>query len=124
MQRQRPQRGFLSFGLIVSLLVLASIVFLALRLLPPYISNYECEQAVQALALQATYTNMSEDDIMKSVISKADGYGIELEPHQVKVHKAEGTVDITAHYAVPVDLMVSQVELHFELLGRNQNITK
>jgi hypothetical protein len=124
MKADRRERGFISLSGIFALLVLAAIVFLALRLLPPYISNYQLQDAIQGIALNATYAQVSEEDIQKSVIKQANGYGIELHPKQVSVRKGAGTVSIMVRYTVPVDLLVRQVELDFEPSASNANIIK
>jgi hypothetical protein len=116
------QRGFLSFSAILTILIFASLIFAALKLVPPYISNYELQDSIQNLALQASYSPMSEADILKAVVSKANGYGIDLPAQQIKVQKGEGTVAIAADYTVPVDLFVRQVQLHFEPSASNRQI--
>ncbi|MBI2818015.1 MAG: DUF4845 domain-containing protein [Acidobacteria bacterium] len=124
MRADRSQGGFVSISGIVALVLLASMVFLGLKLLPPYISNYQLQDSIQNIALTASYTAMTEDDILKTVISRAGGYGIELGPRQVSVRKGKGTVIIVAKYTVPVDLLVRQVDLQFEPSASNQNILK
>ena len=116
------QRGFLSFSAILTLLIFAGLVFAALKLVPPYISNYELQDSIQNLALQASYSPMSEEEILKAVVSKATGYGIDLPAQQIKVQKGQGTVVIAAEYTVPVDLYVRQVQLHFEPSASNRQI--
>ncbi len=123
MQLHQPQRGFISISGVMSLVILAALIFLALRLLPPYISNYQLQDAIQNIVLTATYAPMTEEDILRNVIVRARGYDIELRPKQVTVHKKNGTVIIVAVYTVPVNLLVRQLDLHFEPSASNQNIT-
>src|SRR5581483_920374 len=101
MRPEQSQRGLISISGVFSLVLLASLIFLGLRLLPPYISNYQLQDSIQNIALTASYTPMTEDDILKSVVSRASGYGIELAPKQVKVQKKSGSVVIVAKYTVP-----------------------
>lgn len=124
MRADRSQSGFVSISGIFALVLLASLIFLGLKLLPPYISNYQLQDSIQNIALTASYTPMTEDDILKSVISRATGYGIDLGPKQVSVRKANSTVIIVAKYTVPVDLVVRRVDLQFEPSASNQNILK
>jgi len=101
---------------------MAIFIFLALRLLPPYISNYQLQDSIQDLALIASYSPMSEEDILQQVISRAGGYGIELPAKQVTIHKGNGSVVIVAQYTVPVDLAVRRIELRFEPSASNRQI--
>ena len=118
----RSERGFVSFSGIFSLLVLAAIVFLAIKLVPPYFSNYQLQDTIQNLALSASYSPVTAEDIQKTVISNANSYGIILPPKQVVVRKEGNAVEITVHYVVPVDLLVRQVELRFDPSATNHSI--
>jgi hypothetical protein len=124
MKTDRPQRGFISIGGIFTLLVLVAGVFLGIKLLPPYINNYQLQDTIQDLALNSSYNQVSEEELQKSVISKANGIGIGLLPKQVSVRKEAGSVVITVKYSVPIDLLVRQVELHFEPSTSNVNILR
>ena len=92
---------------------------MAIKLVPPYIGNYQLQKSMQDLALTTTYSPISQEDIAKAVIARAQGYGIVLAPIQVKVHKEVKSVSISTEYSVPVDLMVRQVVLHFEPSAAN-----
>ena len=116
------EEGFLSFSALFWVLVLAAGVFLALRLLPPYINNYELQDSINNIALNASYSQLSEEEIMKNVVAKAKGEGIDLAPKQISILKGGGTVEIAVRYSVPVDLLVRQVVLHFEPSASNRNI--
>ena len=119
----RSERGFLSFSGVLGLFVLAALIFLAIKLMPPYISNYELQDAVENIARMATYSTMSEADIRKTVLQQAKDAGVALEDKQVVVQKGRGTVDIAVRYTVPVDLLVRQVELKFSPSAGNKSIT-
>ncbi|MCZ6752255.1 MAG: DUF4845 domain-containing protein [Acidobacteria bacterium] len=123
MQTVRSERGFLSFSVLFALLFLAALIFLAVRLFPPYLSDYRLQDAVENLAVRATYAHqMSESDIRKEVIDRAYAFGIQLEDRQVAVQKTRASVDITVQYVVQVDLGVRQVELRFEPSAGNRNL--
>src|SRR5882724_377562 len=96
----RLERGAISFSGVVSLLVLGGGIFLGLKLLPPYISNYQLEDSINKMAVAASYSPMSEDEIRRGVLSRANGYGIELAPSAVAVAKGRDSVTITLHYTV------------------------
>ena len=118
-----PERGFISFSVLFALLFLAALIFLAVRLSPPYLSNYRLQDAVENLAGRATYSQqMSESDIHREVIARARAFGIQLENRQVAVRKTRASVDIAVQYEVQVDLGVRQVVLRFEPSAGNRNI--
>lgn len=119
----RSERGFLSFSGIFALVVLAAMIFLGIKLLPPFIMNYQLQSAVESIARRATYSPMTEADIRKALMQEANEAGVPLDDRQVFVQKGRGTVDIRVQYSVPVDLLVRQVELSFSPSAGNRNIT-
>ena len=122
MNSERSQRGFISISGIFWLIVFAAIVFVSFRIVPPYISNYQFQDSMNTLVLNSSYTPVSEEEIFRTVMLRARDCGIELLPKQVSVHKQSGTVTISASYDVPVDLIVRQLDLHFEPTATNHNI--
>ncbi len=123
MQTVRSERGFLSLSVLFALLFLAALIFLAVRLFPPYLSDYRLQDAVENIAGRASYSQqMSESDIRREVIDRAYAFGIQLEDRQVAVQKTRASVDITVQYVVQVDLGVRQVELRFEPSAGNRNL--
>ena len=123
MQKARSERGFLSLSLLFSLLFLAALIFLAVKLFPPYFSDYRLQDAVENIAGRASYSQqMSESDIRREVIGRAREFGIQLENRQVVVKKTRASVDIAVQYVVQVDLGVQEVELRFEPSAGNRNL--
>lgn len=122
MPSNRVERGFLTFSGVLLLLVVAAILFVAYKLLPPYISNYQLQDSIENIARTATYNRWSEADIRNEILSQAQDLGIFLEERQVAVQKSGNSVDIAVHYVIPVDLVVHQMELQFDPGAGNRNI--
>jgi hypothetical protein len=123
MNSERSQRGFISISGIFSLLMLVVIAFVAIKLVPPYFSNYQLQDGIQNIALIASYNPITEEEILHNVISRASSVGIDLTPKQVTVHKGAGTVIIVVSYMVTVDLFVKRIDIQFEPSTTNKNIT-
>jgi len=118
----RCERGFLSFSAILGLVIMAVIIFAAIKLLPPYISNYQFQDAIDNMARNATYSTVTEADLRRDVMKEARGLGIALQDRQVVVQKDRTTVNIAISYEVPVDLVARQVVLKFAPSAGNRNI--
>ena len=117
------QQGFISFSAILSLAILVATVFAALRLVPPYIANYQFQDYIDNTARTATYNTVTEAALRKEIAARARELGIPIEERQVEVHKVQGgAVSIRTSYDVSVDLVARQVVLHFDLAAGNQNI--
>ena len=123
MPANRSEGGFLSFSALFGLVLVAALIFLSLKLLPPYITNYQFQDYIDGLARTATYNPITEADLRKQIIKEARGFGIPLEDRQVAVQKVTGSsVSIVVRYEVPVDLLARQVVLKFEPAAGNRNI--
>jgi hypothetical protein len=117
------ERGFISFSVILGLGIVVATVFSAVRLLPPYIANYQFQDYIDNTARSATYSTITEADLKREIMSRARELGITLQERQLEVHKVRGgAVSIKTTYDVPVDLVARQVVLHFEPAAGNQNI--
>jgi uncharacterized membrane protein len=123
MNSERSQRGFISISGVFSLLILALTIFVGVKLAPPYVSNYQLQDSIQNIALIASYSPISEEEILRNVISRASICGIDLTSKQVTVHKGAGTVIIVVDYTVTVDFVMRRMDIHFEPSTSNKNIT-
>ncbi|MBI4443288.1 MAG: DUF4845 domain-containing protein [Acidobacteria bacterium] len=122
-QRRYSEHGFLSVSAILSLLFVGVLIFLAFKLLPPYISNYQFQAAIEDMVRIATYSPVSEQEIRQTVMQRADEMGIMLDDRQVIVQKAKSSVNISVQYEVPVDLLAREIVLSFNPSAGNRNIT-
>jgi hypothetical protein len=97
-----------------------------LKIIPPYFSNYELEDAMKTESVQATYSTRSEDDIRESIIKQAHNYDIALTPKQVKVSRVggfgTGSLNIEAEYSVPVELPGYSTTLNFHPSSSNKGV--
>lgn len=108
----------------VGMMVLAAIF--CLKLIPPYFSNYQFEDAIKNEALQSTYGSRSEEEIRESVIKHAREYDIQLTNKQVRVSRTgtsgTGSLTIEAQYSVPVTLPGYSTTLEFHPSSSNKGL--
>ena len=112
--------------LIFGLAIFGAVVLLAIKVVPPYFSNYELEDAIRTEALQSTYTTRSEDDIRDAVVKQAHKYDIELTPQQVHVTRVGanfgGSLAIDVEYSVLIDLPGYSTTLEFHPSTKNKGV--
>jgi hypothetical protein len=112
--------------LVFGVAVFAMLALVGIKLIPPYFSNYELEDAIKTESVQATYSTRSEDDIRDAVIKQARNYDIALTPKQVKVTRVggfgNGSLNIEAEYSVPVDLPGYSTTLEFHPSSKNKGV--
>jgi hypothetical protein len=119
----RGQSGAMNLSGVLLILVVAAMIFAAFRLLPPYISNYQLQDALENIARGATYNaRITAEDIRGEVMTEIRELGIPADESQVEVQRTGVSVNIAVSYTVPVDLLVHQVDLNFEPAAGNRNI--
>jgi hypothetical protein len=109
--------GFALFG---------AVGLMGIKLIPPFFSNYELEDAIKTEAVQSTYSTRTEEDIRESIIKQARNYDIALTPKQVKVSRVggfgSGSLNIEADYSVPVELPGYSTTLEFHPSSQNKGV--
>lgn len=113
--------------LVFALTVLGLVILVGIKIIPPYFSNYEFQDAIKTEALQSTYTTRSEDDVRAAVIKQAHSYDIELTDKQVHVTRAgtgigNGSIAIECDYSVPLELPGYSTDLEFHVSTKNRGI--
>ncbi len=112
--------------LLLGIGVIAAIITIGVQVLPPFMNNYQFEDALNNQALAATYSNKSEDDIRDMAYKAAKEMDIPIKPEQIKVVRAggmgTGTLSIEANYTVHVDLPGYPLDLNFHAATKNKGI--
>ena len=123
-QIRRPigQRGEGKFKAILVTVILVFLVYAGVKLLPPYISEYELSDSMQEAARFASVTRSSPEQIREKIVGKIKELEIPATKDDVKVTAEGGRVSITVDYSVPIDLMVYKFDLHFTPTTANKDI--
>jgi hypothetical protein len=118
------ERGSSKINTILTLAALVAIVFVGVKVVPPYFAKYQFQDSIETeskFALSA-YPRKGIEDIRDDVFKKAQDLDIPLKREAIRVIVTNGSVDIGADYTVPVDLLVYQFTLDFHLHADNHNI--
>jgi len=115
-----------SLKLFFGLGVIVAALFVCFKLIPPYFSNYELQDAIKTESVQSTYSTRTEEDIRAAIIKHARDYDIELTPKQVHVVRnggvGNGSLTIDVEYSVPVDLPGYSTEIAFHPSSKNTGV--
>lgn len=118
------ERGSGNLKLIATLVIVGVVGLLSFKLGPPYFSNYELKEDLDAIARLATYAqNKTPDDIKKDVINKAKEDDVLLHDEDVQVERTLNGVNISVSYMVHVDILGRGKDLKFDIAAGNKNIT-
>jgi hypothetical protein len=110
---RQPDSGQSYTKLFLTLAVLAALVYVAIQAVPVYVENYQLEDYMRLLAVQASVARSSAEQIQQSVLAHALDLDLPVTRDQIAVQATRGTVKIQVDYSVPVDLKVYTWVLHF-----------
>jgi len=88
-------------------------IFVAVRLVPPYLAEYQLADKMEELARFAIVNRYSEEQIRDHVYKEVKNLEIPVNREDIKVDASSETVKISVDYRVPIDLLVYKFELHF-----------
>lgn len=122
--RRLCQKGGSKLNLLITVLILGSMVYAAVQIVPPYFANYQFQDAIETESRFALtgYPKRSQDDIQNEIFKKAQDLGIPVKHDDIKVDMTTGTVGISTDYSVPIDLKVYQFTLQFHPHADNHTI--
>ena len=112
--------------LVFGVAIFGLVILVGIKVIPPYFSNYELEDAIKTEALNSTYSTHTEEEIRDAVIKQARSYDIELTAKQVHVSRTggygTGSTFIECNYSVPVELPGYSTALEFHPSSKNKGM--
>jgi archaellum component FlaF (FlaF/FlaG flagellin family) len=110
----------------VGIFVIVGGLYVAYKVVPPYMSNYQFQDAVKDEATRDSYTPKSDAEIKAAVLKKAQELDVPLTEDGITVEKQgsqfNGTVIIRCPYVVHVDLPGYPFDLHFDASTTNKGV--
>jgi hypothetical protein len=112
--------------LLVGIAAIVVVIIIGVQVLPPYMNNYQFQDALNNEALAATYSNKSEDEIRELAYKAAKENDIPIKPEQIKVIRSggmgTGSLMIEANYTVHVEFPGYPMDLNFQATSKNKGI--
>jgi hypothetical protein len=93
--------------------------YLAWKILPPYIQEYQFQQEIQSIARNSEYAPLDENGIRKQVAQKITDFGIPVNPESVVINKASFDVSIGVNYTVHIDSAIHPFDIQFHPSTKN-----
>jgi len=107
---------------LIGLVVIVGSFYVAWNMIPPYFNNYQFQDTLDDIARRNSYTSMTEDDIKKIVITKAQDDNIKLKEDQIVVTRTPSGLGISVKYRIHVEMIVHPVDLDFTANSINKRI--
>lgn len=120
---QRTEEASGRFKTLLSLAILAAAIFLAIKVIPVYVNNFQLQDHIRELSTQLAVRTRptTPDEVKNEVVAFAQDHGIPLAADNVKVTLGSHVM-IDLDYTVPVDLKVYILKLHFTPSAENRSL--
>ena len=107
------ERGAGHLKAIVWTLILASLVYVAVKVIPILVNEYQFQDGMQSIARFASVNRQTNEQIRQYVLKEAEKDDLPVRAEDIKVEGSSGNVRIRADFSVTVDLKVYQWTLNF-----------
>jgi hypothetical protein len=111
----RDSEGKGIIGCMIFIVLIAVAIFLGIKLGPIYYSNYNFESDVKEEVSRAGAHVLTEETVITDLLRLAEKNGIQITPKDIKVQRFAGQVHIEVNYAVPIDFLVLQRNIAFQI---------
>jgi hypothetical protein len=102
-------------GCLVSLTLLLAATFISIKVAPLYYSYSSFESGVKTEASRAGAHFFDDETIIKDVLDLAKRNEIRITRESIKIDRFAGQIHIFVAYEVPVDFVLYQRNLNFEI---------
>ena len=115
--RDSEGKGFL--GCMGAIVILAAMIFIGIKLGPVYYSNYTFEEDLKTLVSRAGARYTPNETIIIDILESAKENNIHMTHDaardNIKIERFAGQLHISVQYFVPVDFLIIQKNLKFEI---------
>lgn len=119
----RSEQGGGKLKAILYTAVFAFLIYSAVKILPPYISNYQIADKMQETARFAVVNRYDEEKVRDVIFKEIQDLEIPVKREEIKVVVNPSEVKINLDYSVPIDLLVYHFDLHFTPSSVNKSLT-
>jgi hypothetical protein len=110
---QRSQRGAGKLKAIIYTVILVVGVFMAFKIVPPYVANYQLKDKMSEQARFAVVNRYSDDQVRDVIYKTVQDLDIPAKREDIKVEHTSHGLRISLDYTAPVDFMVYQTDWNF-----------
>ncbi len=121
--RRTLERGGGRLKAIVWLLILAAGVYVAFKIVPIYLANYQLQDKMQTEARFATVNHRTDDELRDVIYREIRDRDIPARREDIKIlENTQRTVRLSVDYAVTVDLKLYELHLRFNPTAENRSV--
>jgi hypothetical protein len=116
----RSQRGEGKLKAVIYTAIIVLIIYAGVKLVPPYISDYQLSDKMQEQARYAVVNRYTEEQIRDNIFKVVQDLDIPAKREDIKVAASNAVVKISLNYTVPVDLLFYHKDLTFSPSSENK----
>src|SRR5215475_817710 len=120
---RRGERGEGKVKAIIITAILLLGVVAGVKVIPPYVAEYQLNDKIQEIARFGIVEHSTEDQIKDKVMKTIEDLEIPATKDNIKVTAGTQRVTISVDYTVPVDILFYHVDLHFTPSSENKSLT-
>lgn len=121
--QRRSERGEGKLKAIVVTAILLLGVIAGVKVIPPYVAEYQLNDKIQEIARFGIVEHSTEDQLKDKVMKTIEDLEIPATKDNIKVTAGTQRVTISVDYTVPVDIFFYHVDLHFTPSSENKSLT-
>ena len=121
-RREEGGEGRLKAIIYTAILVIG--VFVAFKVVPLYVTQYELKDKMEEQARFAVVNRYSDDQIRDNIFRVIQDLDIPAKREDIKVGPTNHGISISVDYSVPVDFLVYRTEMNFSSSSEGRDIMK
>ncbi len=121
---KRSQRGEGKLKAILYTIFLVAGVYVAVKIVPPYVGEYQLSDKISEQARFAVVNRYSEEQVRDIIYKVIQDLDIPAKREDIKVENTSHGIRISVNYSVPVDFMVYQTTLNFSPSSEGRDLMK
>jgi len=114
------ERGEGKLKNILVMAVIALFIYSAVKIVPPYFSDYQLSDKMQEQARFAVVNRYTEEQIRENLFRTMQELNIPAKRDDIKIVASNAIVKISLKYTVPVDLFFYHLDLNFSPSSENK----
>jgi hypothetical protein len=121
---KRSQRGEGKLKAIIYTVILISLVYGAVKIVPAYVAEYELKDKMAEQARFAIVNRYSDEQVREVIFKVVQDLDIPANREDIKVENTSHGIMISVNYSVPVDFKVYKTELSFSPTSEGRDLLK
>jgi len=117
---RNSERGEGRLKNVLVITVIALLIYSAVKIVPPYFSDYQLSDKMQEQARFAVVNRYSEEQIRETLFRTIQDLDIPAKREDIKIVATNAVVKISLKYTVPVDLFFYHLDLNFSPSSENK----